>query len=226
MSFSPLPKNFTDHLSALDPASDAVLELGSGEGRLSARIAELAGGCVRLERRRPQTGVVCDLVGDARFPPVRQRSLAVVVAANLVRHLRPRQRLGEWLESWRRLLRPDGALYILEDDPDPTVPAQRNFRDLQRFLARLLPESRGTLLGLNRFRESVASGEAAAGWTFGYQQNGVGVDPTEVLRLLSAGQGRVTGAEAALSEAISRDGIAPGRYWWARAEAPGDEVER
>jgi len=226
MSFTPLPTSFIDHLSRLDADTDTVLELGSGEGRFSRRIAELAGGCLRLERRHPATGVVCDLVGDARFPPVRVGSVAVVVAANLVRHLAPRHRLGDWIAMWRRLLRPGGALFVLEDDPDPAVAAERNFRDLQTFLARLLPESRGSLLSWDRFRQLVGAEVGANGWTFGHDQNRELIDAAAVVRLIDGGRGRLTGAEAALSRAISAEGITPGRYWWACVGPLTSEVDK
>lgn len=223
MSFLPLPTNLNGYLTTLDPGADLVLELGSGDGRFLSRLKDAGANCLGLERRHPAAGAVCDVVGDARRVPIRPGSLSAVVAPNLVRHLSPRPDLAVWIRRWRSLLKPGGQLFVFEDDPDPTVVAQRNFRDLQRFLARLMPESRGPLLSLSRFR-SLAEAGPETGWAFGHQANREAVDPKAVLSLLEGGRGDLTGAEASLGNSIRRHGVSPGRYWWAQAGALPEEA--
>jgi len=227
MPFSPLPTHFIDHISRLDPNTDTVLELGSGEGHFCALLTAAGAKPLGLDLRHPGLGTVCDLVGDARRPPLRPGSLAVLVAANLVRHLVPRHRLGDIIAGWRRLLKPGGALFIFEDEPGRATPAERNFCDLQAFLAQLLPESRGPLLALSRFRKVVGDEADPTPWTFGFQQHkDEPLNATEVMRFLSAGEGTPTGAVAGLIRSIGRDGLTPGRYWWAQVghgETAGSE---
>ncbi len=224
MPFIPLPTSLTDIVFRLDPATDAVLELGSGEGHFQTLL--VAEGCVPLglDLHHPAVGTACDLVGDARRPPVRPGSVALLVAANLVRHLVPRHRLSEFIACWRRLLRPGGSLFILEDAPGRATPAERNFRDLQAFLAQLMPETRGQLLPLARFLQMVQPESAPGQWTTGHQRNQETLDATEVMRLLSSGQGLPTGPVAGLIRSIGRDGLEPGRFWWACAGPGGSEA--
>ena len=218
MPFRPLPKTFVDHLNLLDPRQDIVLELGSGEGQFGALLAPFAVPVVGLDRSRfgLEDG---DVVGDARRVPVRSGSVAIVVAPNLVRHLAPRRELGQWVASWRALLKPGGRLYVFEDAPTGDAPAHRNFRDLQAFLARLLPESRGALLPRSRFRELVAEALPGAEWSWGEQANDSRIDAGEVMRMLGAGQGAADGPVAGMIRRIGRDGVAPGRYWWGSVAA-------
>lgn len=221
MPFLPLPASVVEHLSQLDPAVDRALELGSGEGHVQDLIAAAGGQCLGLDLRHPATGTVCDLVGDARRPPVRPGSLKMLVAANLLRHLTPRHRLAEYVNSWRELLAPSGALFILEDEPSLATTAERNFRDLQEFLAQLMPESRGPLLPLARFRSDIAA-NAPGDWTFGTVRNRERIDATAVVRFLAGGQGTPTGPLATLIRSIGRDGLDPGCYWWACLRPAGE----
>lgn len=225
MPFHPLPTSFAEDISRRDPATDTVLELGSGDGHFQALLAGLGHRCLGLERRYMDPGVRCDVVGDARRPPLRKGSLAVLVAANLVRHLTPRQRLAQWVTRWRRLLKPDGALFLFEDEPSQATIGERNYRDLQAFLARLMPETRGPLLSLARFRELVVAPPERAQWTFGRQRNHDRISATEVVRFLSGGQGTPTGPVAGLIRSIGRDGLDPGVFWWARVGPGKKEVE-
>ena len=225
MPFHPLPTIFAEEISRLDPDTDTVLELGSGEGHFRALLADLGHTCLGLERRHPASGVQCDVVGDARRPPVRAGSVSVLVAANLVRHLTPRHHLAKWVAHWRGLLKPGGALFLFEDEPSQATIGTRNFRDLQAFLARLMPETRGPLLSLARFREMVVAPEEPAQWTFGRQRNQETISATEVVRFLSGGQGTPTGPVAGLIRSIGRDGLDPGEFWWARVGPRANEVE-
>lgn len=215
MPFHPLPTIFTEHLSRLDPAFDVVLELGSGEGEFQALVAAAGVRCWGLDRRLPAGESPWDLVGDARRPPLKPGAVTILVAANLVRHLAPRRRLAEFVTRWRRLLKPGGALYICEDEPGRETAAQRNFEDLQAFLAQLMPETRGELLARDRFAQLVGANIAPTDWSFGRVRNRTALDSRTVLRFL-AGGGPRTGAVAGLMRRIGRDGLAPGSYWWAR----------
>ncbi len=219
MPFNPLTTHFTDFLDQLDPDTATVLELGSGEGGFRALLPPGSPVLLGLDLRQPALGTVCDLVGDARHPPLRPGSIDLLVAANLVRHLVPRHRLAEFIRHWRSLLKPAGALFIFEDEPSQATPAERNFGDLQAFLAQLMPESRGSLLALSRFRKMIAEDADVTPWTFGFQRNEETLEATEVMRFLGAGEGTPTGPVARLIRAIGRDGVAPGRYWWAQAGA-------
>jgi SAM-dependent methyltransferase len=220
MPFRPLPKSFTDLLSRLDPELDAVLDLGSGDGGFAALLAARGLRPWRLDRcGGPEAAP--DIVADARRPPIRPDSLALVVASNLVRHLVPRRELGTWVVRWRRLLKPGGSLYVFEDEPGTDTPARRNFRDLQDFLARLMPETRGPLLAAERFAALTAERIPAADWTWGSEANETAIDAGAVMRMLGAGVGAGRGPVAGLVRRIGRDGVAPGRYWWARLDAEG-----
>ena len=217
MPFRPLPTSFTDQLSLLDRDADTVPELGSGEGHFMALVEAEGQACVGLDLRHPALGTTCDLVGDARRPPLRPGSVKLLVAANLVRHMVPRHRLGEFVAQWRSLLKPGGHLFIFEDEPSQAPPAERNFRDLQAFLAQMMPEARGPLLSLERFRQAIGAQTVPDGWAFGYQRNQETINATEVMRFLSAGEGAASGAVAKLVRAIGRDGLDPGQFWWAQA---------
>jgi len=201
-------------LANLDPDCSTLLELGSGEGHFQELVAQKGQICVGMDIRQPVTGTVCDLVGDARRPPLKPGSLSVLVAANLIRHLVPRHKLGQYVKMWRGLLKPGGSLFIFEDEPSQATGPQRNFRDLQAFLAQLMPESRGPLMSLKRFQQLLEA-EKLDHWTFGSQINHETIDATTVVRFLGGGQGVPTGQVAGLIKSIGRDGLAPGNYWWA-----------
>ncbi len=226
MPFHPLPTNFADEITRLDPISDTVLELGSGEGHFRALLAGYGRACLGLELRHPTAGVICDVVGDARTPPVRPGCVSVLVAANLVRHLAPRHHLAQWIAHWRELLKPGGALFIFEDEPSQATVATRNYRDLQAFLAQLMPETRGPLLSRRRFRELISEPDDPESWTFGQQRNQETISATEVMRFLSGGQGTPTGPVESLIRSIGRDGLDPGDFWWARVGPSQNEVQR
>jgi hypothetical protein len=220
MPFRPLPTIFTEHLSRLEPDSDVVLELGSGPGDFQALVAAAGHRSWGLDWRPPAAGTACDLVGDARLAPVRPQALTILVAANLVRHLAPRRRLPEFIARWRHLLKPGGALYVFEDEPGRATAAQANYRDLQSFLAQLMPETRGTLLARERFAQLVGADSEPGAWTFGSAANRSPLDAQAVLKFLAGSAGPPTGPVAGLMRRIGRDGLDPGRYWWARV-GPG-----
>ncbi len=172
--------------------------------------------CLGLDLRHPVTGAVCNLVGDARRAPIRPGTVRLLVAANLVRHVLPRHKLGEHVAHWRSLLKSGGMLFIFEDEPSQSSAGVRNFKDLQAFLAQLMPEARGPLLSQEKFRHLVGAPTVPEGWTFGFQRNEETINASEVMRFLSAGDGAAEGGVAKLIRAIGRDGLDPGQYWWAQ----------
>ena len=215
MAFSPLPKTFIDSLSHLNSADSVVFELGSGQGHFRAQLQKQGCDCLGMDIRPPVAGMVCDVVGDARKVPLKPGSVSLLIAANLVRHLVPRHRLGDYISQWRGLLKPGGSLVIFEDEPSQATRQVRNFGDLQDFLAQLMPESRGPLMPLKRFKELVDCDNDGESWTFGIEHNQETINATEVVRFLAGGAGVPTGTVAGLIKSIGRDGLAPGKYWWA-----------
>jgi len=215
MSFSPLPETFrTD----LDRRTDLpALELGCGDGRFTRLLREAGLPVVGMDRRPPLLGARPDLVGDAVAPPLRAASLGLLIVPNLLRQCWPPP--AGLLGRWRECLRPEGVLWILEDEPGETTPAQRNYRDLQAWLASTL---RRPLLPLREFRASL--GAEVRAWRFGRETNRYPVaDLDVVLDLLrgSGDTGPTQGEAARLSVRIAEDGLAYGNYWWAR-HAPGE----
>jgi hypothetical protein len=138
-----------------------------------------------------------------------------VIAANLVRHLVPRQRRCGFLATWVELLRPGGSLFVFEDAPRPARGPEGNYGRLQQLLARLAPEQRGALLDRAALlRRLPALGLAAAASGDGH--NTWPLDAAAVLALLGTGRPQAGGEVADLMARIARDGIACGPYWWAR----------
>jgi len=216
MAFAPLPTSFAKFFSANDnPEHGTVLELGVGQGCFRAGLPDSSRTYWGLDSRPRTAGTVCDLVGDARRPPVRPGSISLLIAANLVRHLVPRYRVSDCIALWRGLLAPTGRLFIFEDEPHRATAPGRNFYDLQGLLARLIPESRGGLLSCDRFRELAGVSCDCSEWTFGSSRNETQLDARAVMTFLAQGKGATEGEVARLVKAIGRQGIAPVRYWWA-----------
>lgn len=210
-----------------------MVEVGCGEGNLS-RLLQAAGARPwRLDRRPPVSGSVADVVADANRLPLTAESVDFLVAGNLLRHLWPLAEGGVVPGDWQRCLAPRGCLYILEDEPADRPPAVRNYRDLQAFLAQLVPESRRTLLARGTFARAIqACGAAGSGWILGLETNRWPADPQAALAMLrgesAPGQRsrvadrashrhqQAVGEVARLIGAIERHGLAYGQYWWAR----------
>jgi len=210
MPFTPLPATFTAELARAAPL--AVLELGSGDGAFTAVLRELGAEAVTLDRGPAVAGVRAMVRGDVLRPPLRA-SFAVVVAANLLRHV--------WTEvaaagptAWRDLVAPGGALWILEDEPVDTPPAARHYRDLQGLLARMLPEQRGPLLARRRFEARRRGWSWRGAWSSGDAENRWPGDPAAVLAWLDSGAVEPGSEVDRLARAIRSDGLSYGRYWW------------
>jgi len=161
---------------------------------------------------------VADVVGDALYPPVASGSLDLLLAANLVRHLAPVDPTLGFLDRWLALLKSGGSLVIFEDEPGNTPAGVARFGDLQDFLCRLMPESRGPLLPLAEFRTRVFDLGNHTEWEFGLVRNRQTIDVSMVLKMLGP-EGEPEGEPGLLMRAIGRDGLDPGNFWWARASA-------
>jgi len=212
MPFSPLPATFLDDLRRLAPAG--VLELGSGDGRLTALLRATGARPWTLDRAGPLAGARPHVRADALQPPLRGR-FGLVVAGNLVRHLWPRIR-DAGPTTWRGLVAPGGALWILEDEPMLEPAPAAHYARLQELLARLQPGQHGPLLPRRRFAHASARWTWPGRWELGEQANTWPQDRDRVVAWLGSGDPAAGGEVARLQDAIARDGLACGRMWWAR----------
>ncbi len=212
MPFSPLPATFPDDLARA--GTGGVLELGCGDGRLTDLIRRAGAEPWTLDRAGPALGVRPHVRGDALRPPLRGR-FAVVVAANLLRHLWTRVG-GDGPRVWAELVAPGGALWILEDQPALASDPSRHYADLQALLARLDPAGRGPLRSLQEFRRRRRRWRWGGSWQDGELDNGWPLDAGRVVAWLDSGLPDRGGEVARLRDGIARDGIACGRAWWAR----------
>ena len=216
MSFFPLPRIFlTDLESGADPQ---VVELGCGDGRFGAVIADAGVRAIGIDRRPRSCGTAADLVGDVVDPPLLPGSVQVLVAANLLRHL-DLPGPDAVPASWTGLLRPGGVLWIFEDEPGDATAGAANYADLQSWLARLVP-GRSPLLSLASFRDCFSPG-ADEGWSFGLAANEYPASVDGALAVLEPDFGDVEGEAGSLADRIRADGLGYGQYWWARY-APGE----
>jgi len=226
MSFIPLPKILSRILADLDPARARVVELGSGDGRFTSEVASAGVPVIGLDRGLPGSGVAADLVGDALRPPVLPGRCNLVLAANLVRHLLPAHPGLEFLPAWVEMLTPGGWLIILEDEPTLRPKGAVRYRQLQEFLARVVPSGRGPLIGLGAFRDILARHGQHDDWVFGGEVNRYPLDADPVVEMLRGADLDPKGQAARLADDISRDGLDPGRYWWAALKLPQPEESR
>jgi SAM-dependent methyltransferase len=216
MSFTPLPKIFTDLCQRSVSPSPRILELGCGDGRFRDVLADHGISCWGLDLIGPEGGSVADVVGEARNLPVAPGSLDLLLVPNLLRHLAPADPALGFLDVWLEVLKPGGFLFIFEDEPVTEPHGAAHYRDLQEFLSRLMPESRGPLLSLAEFRARLAARGKSSSWIFGTARNLQTLDGSAVLAFLDPESG--SSAEIRnLQAGIRRDGLDPGVYWWARA---------
>jgi len=143
-------------------------------------------------------------------------SLDLLLVPNLLRHLAPADPVLTFLDGWLKVLKPDGSLFIFEDEPVTEPRAAVHYRDLQDFLSRLRPESRGPLLSLADFKVRITALGSSSFWEFGTARNRQTLDASAVLAFLDPVSGS-SGEINRLKTGIGRDGVDPGDYWWARA---------
>ncbi len=220
MSFTPLPKTFTDLCLNPDFPLPRILELGCGDGRFRDVLTGMGIFSWGLDRIGRYGGTVADVVGDALSPPVASGSLDCLLAANLVRHLAAADPTLGFLTRWLELLNPDGSLFIFEDEPGDSPAGVVRYGELQDFLCRLMPESRGPLLPLAEFKTRVSTLDSFSGWDFGLVRNRQTIDAAVVLEMLGQG-GEPEGEPGKLMRDIDRDGLDPGHFWWAKTSAVG-----
>ncbi len=226
MPFDPLPTILADLCVAARSNPPRAVELGCGDGRLLALLRARGLDCVGLDRLPPAAGSTAAIVGDARRPPLRPGSLDLVIAANLVRHLWPSAPGAPFLADWLGLLRPGGSLLVLEDEPAGQPAAAARYRDLQAFLARVAPGTRGPLLAAAAFRRGLPPGLAARIVSAGEQDNSWPQDAAAAVALLRSGRPAPGGEADRLARAIEADGLACGRQWWCELRAGGAEEAR
>jgi ubiquinone/menaquinone biosynthesis C-methylase UbiE len=104
-------------VAAID-RSTKVLEVGSGDGNLSATFAELGfadltGVEVQHELVAAQTSPTRTVVGSADALPVRSSSVGAVLVMDVLHHL-DAAGIDAALHECRRVLRSDGALFVCE----------------------------------------------------------------------------------------------------------------
>lgn len=221
MSFTPLPKIFTDLcLHAVLPPP-RILELGCGDGCFRAVLADHGISCWGLDLVGPEGGTVVDVVGDARDLPVAGGSVDILLVPNLLRHLVPAEPALGFLEGWLEALKPGGFLFIFEDEPVTEPLAAAHYRDLQDFLSRLMPESRGPMLSLESFKARLTDRVPLSRWEFGTARNLQPLDASTVLAFLEPVSGD-SGEIRRLQAGIRHDGLTPGDYWWARVAKATD----
>lgn len=208
MSFSPLPKILIADLER--DAAGPVVDLGCGDGVFTERLRAHAGAVLGLDRDRAGH-VRAAATADLRRPPLRRGGCGVLVAANLLRHL-PEPRAA--VDAWREALRPDGRLWILEDEPAAGDGPGALYRDLQAYLQRRDPLRRGPLMAREQM-ESFVTGEA--GWSWGSFRNREPLrDPAPLkIALATAAVGGDTAA-AGLLERLEHEPFTYGDAWWAR----------
>ena len=230
MPFSPLPKTFLEDLQR--HRHGLIVELGSGDGAFTQLLHQA--GCSPLTIDRRPMGSAAEgptIIADALRPSLRPASVDLLVAANLLRHLWPLPAEAALPGAWFDLLKPTASLYILEDEPGAEPVSAQLYRDLQNFLARLLPESRRPLLPLATFQSRLesrgdegahgtAGGLSSGNWTFGTLVNRWPVSRDSVLSWLQRPDAHRDGEAARLAAAIAEEGLSYGSYWWARWTRP------
>ncbi len=216
MSFSPLPDLFLDHFESCLQNSGRVLDLGCGDGEFFALMDHQGVEMVGLDRMGRAAGTVADVVGDVHQPPLQPGSFDMVVAANLFRHIISDDPKAAFLGRWMELLKPGGALFIFEDEPSSRPGPEKNYKDFQDFLFRLMPAGRGPLVPLAEFKVMAGLANAETRWVSGMDRNEMSPNSDLVLEMLSGDGGKPVGEPVNLAEAIKRDGLAYGNFWWAR----------
>jgi hypothetical protein len=141
---------------------------------------------------------------------LRQGTVAVVVAANLLRHLKDPVAA---LREWQGLVGPTGQLWILEDEPALDGSPGSLYRDLQAFLSRVVP-GRRALQPRSAFRDLVAADRR---WRLGRLRNRQ--RPEDLPALIDWLSGHATAGDeqaGALAARLREEGLDYGEYWWGR----------
>lgn len=218
MPFEPFPEMFAGDLERLVRRDGTCgLDLGCGDSDLARRLTD-AGLPVWGLDRSPDGAV--SVIADAMRLPVADKGVDLLLAANLARHLLRGRPDGGFLAHWFGALRPGGVLYVLEDEPDLSTPARRNYHDLQAFLAVLCGPGRGPLVPLRKVRPLAERALPGADVRGGRLANRRRADVRAVLDMLRRGEGGDRGEAGRLRRLIARHGLDYGPYWWLRAMKP------
>lgn len=142
-------------LALLDRFAPAgvLVDAGCGTGSFAARLLALRKvPVVALDRSRPtRTGAAVAAIGDVERLPLRDRSVAVVLARDVLEHVDDAAALAEC----RRVLRPDGVLIALV----PAWPGLWSERDVNAgHLRRYTRQSLRTAAAAAGFREEELRG--------------------------------------------------------------------
>ncbi len=217
MPFSPLPTILLNELKQLTRQQGAYgLDLGCGDGQLARDLREDGIPLWGLDRISRRLGVFPDLVGDALALPLAQQHVDLLLASNLVRHLLSADPEAKFLAHWLTALRPGGSIFILEDKPDHSTAARRNYLELQKLLAFLDGSQRGPLLEFENFLPLVQKHVPSGLMQGGTCPNNKKPDVRPILEFL-VGKGKVPGGKiGALVGSLERFGLDYGDYWWLR----------
>ncbi len=221
MPFSPLPSELLTFLADLQTRSNPrIMDLGSGLGAFSQLLAGFDLPVWGLDRLPTAVGTRAHLQGDALHPPILSGSLDCILAGNLVRHLLIQSGGGSFLQIWLDLLCPGGSIFLFEDEPGKTSPAEKNFKELQTFLACLMPSSRGGLFCRSQFSTQVKNWTPGQKWTTGLVSNRCKPDVDAVCRMLAEGihQSSPVGPAEQLLARIEKHGLSYGSFWWAQTK--------
>lgn len=219
MSFSPLPDSLQKWAHSLAGQADSpqVVDLGCGRGDL-ARWFEPWNIQVWGLDRFPLHGAHFHIRGDALAPPIARGTLHGVLAGNLIHHMLRQDPTATFIQNWLNLLADGGWLVLLGDDPGrPDFPGRWNYRQLQEFLAELMPDERGALMPLQDVLEHLEK-HGAREIRSGTMLNQTSVSQEDVLSLLRGSQpGDLHGTPRKLVQQIEKHGISYGRFWWLMA---------
>jgi hypothetical protein len=212
MSFWPLATSLVDALRDV-ARSGPLIELGVGDGAFAARLAELGIEVLGIDRRVEASA--CDIAADLRRLPLRRGSIGGFVAANTLRHLSAKDLL-QLAHETASCARAKASFTVLEDDPVAVDPANANYHECLRLLARSDP-ARGELLdrspceaalrpawprllaaGKLRNVESVQDARLPLAWLQEHLPN-----VAELRQRL-----------ASLNERVATEGMSYGNYWY------------
>jgi len=216
--FEPLPEIFLDQIALLQSKNNAgILDLGSGEGAFGRLLKASGLPVVELDCSSLASGGSLAVRGDALNPPFLEGSLDCLISGNLVRHLMVQDISGNFLNQLLNLLKPQGTFFIFEDEPDSIAADARNFKDLQAFLAEMMPHHRGPLISLEFFEEWADKLVPAQIWQSGIERNLNSPNVEAVLNMLTANGMPPNPASRAgqILESIKVNGLSYGSYWWA-----------
>ena len=208
MSFSPIPTTLKTDLAGL--GTGVVLDLGCGDGRWTTSLRQHAPSVIALDKSQA-LAPAAEVVGDVISPPVQPHSCALVMAANLLRHL-PNPHSA--LTLWRSLLVPGGILWVFEDEPAADGEPGVLYRDLQQYLKKLNPRGRGALWPQVRFESMIVN---EPGWLLDSFTNEEQLqDKASLLLMLDQMVAHGDAEAARLATGLRQGPFSYGRTWCAR----------